>query len=56
MRMFKEERQIPGAAIVDENYIAFNVDEENVDYAVEIIVESMKTAYYLETGEILEVE
>ena len=55
LKMFKEERVIPGAAIVCTEFIAFNVDENSVDYAVAILVDSIRTGVYLETDEMIEI-
>jgi hypothetical protein len=53
--MFKEDRDIPGAAKVNENVVVFNAETpKEVEYAVSVIVDTIRTTVYYETSEMIE--
>ena len=55
MKLFKEIRQIPDAAIVDESCVAFNmVTDAEVKFAAEVILDTLRTQIYYATGEMAE--
>ena len=54
MKMFKKERIIPGAAIVDVEIVAFNVTEEEVEYAVAILTDVIRTNVFIERDGMIE--
>ena len=55
MLLFKRDRVIPGAAIVNLDIVAFNVEEDEVEDAVAVILETLITTVYVETNEMPEI-
>ena len=53
MRLFKEERDIPGAARVGDEAVAFNINNENIEYAIALLVDAINQNAFIEFGEII---